>query len=144
MNTTSHGTCKWPRSITLQFGNSDNTPSTLQAQASWCLSLTHWLKLSLSERKWFILGELQERVNIYFEGEFGNKNEKLRILVLFLGCFIFPFKDNRSITVNRGTYEITYYLGILPFKVIKPLCYGAIYNKEKNTPSDISIIYCFA
>lgn len=77
-------------------------------------------------------GGLQERVNIYFEGEFGKKNEKLRILVLVLGCFIFPFKDNWSITVNRDTYEITYYLGILPFKVIKTVCYGAIYNNKKT------------
>lgn len=70
---------------------------------------------------------------MYFE-EFGYKNEKSRISVLVLGCFIFSFKDNWSITVNKEIYGITYYLGILPFKGIKRICYCAIYNKEE-TPS---------
>lgn len=79
-------------SETLQVNNLDNTLRLCKPRWAGIPVWTTDINFSSQKENGSLWGGLQERVNINSEEEFGNKNEILRIVVLVLGYFVFPFK----------------------------------------------------
>lgn len=131
-NTASRVTCQWTRSTCGRW----HTPGRELGRRSKHFASTDELvsqldllpSASISERKWFTWGWAAGKGDHMFWSRIHQQTWKIENFTLCRSKFIFPHKNNQNFTVNRETYEITYFwafflLKSIYFKVSTLWCY---------------------